>query len=209
MRHVPGVTTFSLPRELAFAKPSCDNHQPVSVEHELIRRALEGDGRAYAELVKPHLAMLYRVAARKCGSSALAEDAVQEALTLAYKQLGRYQPGTNFKAFLASIAVKRAHTLIRGERRRRVREDASDSPQLAANPAELLAAQRMRARIQAVLESLPDKRRQAALLRLDAGLSYAEIAEAVGTTEGSARVLVHMALKQLKAELKDTLEGAA
>ncbi len=204
-----GVSTLSLSRALAFGKPSCDNHGPVTVEHELIRRALEGDGTAYAELVKPHLSMLYRVAARKCGSTSLAEDAVQEALTLAYKQLSRYQPGTNFKAFLASIAVKRAHTLIRGERRRRAREDASDSPQLAPNPAQLLAAERTRARIQEVLDALPEKRRHAALLRLDAGLSYAEIAEAVGTTEGSARVLVHMALKQLKAELKDTLEGAA
>jgi DNA-directed RNA polymerase specialized sigma24 family protein len=56
---------------------------------------------------------------------------------------------------------------------------------------------------------MPDKRRQAALLRLDAGLSYKEIAAALDSSEGSARVLVHKALKELKDRLGDLLENAS
>jgi RNA polymerase sigma-70 factor (ECF subfamily) len=177
----------------------------LSLEHELVRRALDGDGRAFASLVEPHLAVLYRIAYRACGDKALAEDAVQEALTLAYRKLGRYQPGTSLRAFLATIAARQAQTLLRGERRRRAREDTSAEPEHIAGPAEILGAERLASRVREALASMPKKRREVALLRLDGNMSYAEIAQAVGTTEGSARVLVHLALKELRDKLYDVL----
>jgi RNA polymerase sigma-70 factor (ECF subfamily) len=177
----------------------------LSLEHELISRALDGDGRAFASLVEPHLGLLYRIALRACGDRAMAEDAVQEALTLAYRKLDRYQPGTSLRAFLATIAARQAQTLLRGERRRRAREDASAEPERMAGPAELLGAERLATRIRDALATMPKKRREVALLRLDGNMSYSEIAEAVGTTEGSARVLVHLALKELRETLEDLL----
>lgn len=178
----------------------------VSVEHELVARALEGDGRAFQTLVQPHLSMLYRIAARATRGNALAEDAVQEALTLAYERLDKYQPGTSLKAFLAAVTVKKAQTLLRGERRRKVREETSDAPDDQAGPASMVRARRTAERVQEALDSMPKKRREAAMLRLDGGLSYAEIAEAVGSTESSARVLVHLAMKELREKLADLVE---
>lgn len=191
--------------DLVFQTAGAMSVPRVSSERILIERALAGDGRAYAALVEPHLGLLHRIAARACGDRALAEDAVQEALTIAYRQLARYQPDTSLRAFLAAIAVKQARTLLRGERRRRVREETSDRPESPAGPADLLEAERIAARVREVLAKLPKKRQQAALLRLDAGLSHAEIASAIGTTEGSARVLVHYALATLREELGDLL----
>jgi RNA polymerase sigma-70 factor (ECF subfamily) len=179
----------------------------VSVEHELIARALDGDGRAFADLVEPHLPLLYRIAARACGNRSLAEDAVQEALTLAYERLSSYEPGTSLRAFLAACALRRAQTLLRGERRRRAREETADPPQRLPGPADLMDAGEAAQRIQRVLAAMPQKRRAAALLRLDGRMSYAEIADAVGTTEGSARVLVHMALKELRSQLADLMNS--
>jgi RNA polymerase sigma-70 factor, ECF subfamily len=175
----------------------------VTIEHELIDRALDGDGRAFQTLVQPHLGMLYRISARACGDRALAEDAVQEALTIAYQKLSRYQPGTSLKAFLAAIAVRQAQTLLRGERRRRARETVADAPEALAGPAETLNAERLAARIRDALASMPKKRREVALMRLDGDLSYAEIAANVGSTEGSARVLVHLAIRELREKLVD------
>src|SRR5947209_3254295 len=100
---------------LSVSADPCDNGAGLSIEHELVRRALAGDGRAFQSLVEPHLAMLSRIATRACGDRALSEDAVQEALTIAFTRLAQYQPGTSLKAFLASIAVKRARTLLRSE----------------------------------------------------------------------------------------------
>ena len=54
---------------------------------------------------------------------------------------------------------------------------------------------------------MPEKRQRVVLLRLDAGLGYSEIASAVGTTEGSARVLVHHALRDLHEMLRDLVDA--
>jgi RNA polymerase sigma-70 factor, ECF subfamily len=181
----------------------------VTIEHELVNRALQGDGQAFRTLVEPHLAMLYRIATRACGNRSLAEDAVQEALTLAYRKLGRYEPGTSLKSFLAAIAVRQAQTLLRGERRRRAREDVAEAPEGIANPAEALNAERLVRCVREALAAMPKKRRDVALLRLDGNLSYAEIAKAVGSTEGSARVLVHLAMKELRDRLAEFLPNAS
>ena len=170
-------------------------------EARLVQAALDGDGGAFARLVRPHLGVLYRVAVRAARNSTLGEDAVQETLEIAYKGLGRYTPGTNLRAFLAGIAVRRAHTLMRGEIRRRGREEASVAPEAPDDTAEIVAASEQAASVAAALDRLPKKRRSAAILRLDAGMSYREIATALGSTEGSARVLVHLALKELRRVL--------
>lgn len=179
----------------------CDNGAGLSIEHELVSRALEGDGRAFQSLVEPHLGMLYRIASRACGDRALSEDAVQEALTIAFTRLRSYEAGTSLKAFLASIAVKRARTLLRSERRRRGYEEKGQPGERVPEPSELLETEQSARAIRAALEGMPDKRREVALLRLDANLSYAEIAAALNTSEGSARVLAHLALTELKSRL--------
>jgi RNA polymerase sigma-70 factor (ECF subfamily) len=147
--------------------------------------------------------MMYRIAARGCRNAALAEEAVQEGLTLAYQKLDRYEPGTSLKAFLAAFAARQAHTLLRSEARRRVREEGASAPEELASPSEVLAAERLAERIRKSLAGMPQKRRTAALLYLDGKLSHREIASAIGSSEGSARVLVHGALKQLRTELAD------
>lgn len=177
-------------------------------EADLIRAALAGDGLAFRRLVEPHLPMLHRIAARSSGPH-LAEDAVQEALTLAYQRLPQYRHELPFRAYLAAIAAKQAYTIARGERRREKRELASRAPNEPATPEQEAHGAHLAARVRAALAAMPDKRRQAALLRLDAGLSYQEIATALESTEGSARVLVHTALKELKERLADLITGAS
>lgn len=174
------------------------------LEARRVRAALAGDGRAFADLVRPHLPMLLRVAARGCGS-VLAEDVVQETLSIAHQQLDRYEPGTALRSWLASIAAQRAWTQVRSELRRKHREERVGEAEQPADPEQTMRAVQLAERVDAALARLPEKRRQAAILRMDAGLSYGEIAAAVGSTEGSARVLVHMAIKSLRAELGDLL----
>ncbi len=179
----------------------------ASTEARLVAASIEGDGAAFAALVDPHLPMLLRVAGRVTRDSALAEDAIQETLAIAHSRLGGYRPGTSLRAFLASIAVRRAHTLSRSERRLRQRAERAERPQAADSPDELVVAERTAERVRVALDALPKKRRAAALLRLDAGLSYKEIATALKTSEGSARVLVHLAQKDLRRALSDVLEA--
>jgi len=175
--------------------------QATDEEALLISKTLEGDGRAFATLVRAHLPMLYRVAHRVSRNRATAEDAVQETLLAAYEGLGRYRPGTSLRAYLAAIAVKKAHTLLRSEIRRRTREEKSNAPAPAPSGEKLMDDVQAAARVHQALLAMPEKRRRAALLRLEAGLSYAEIAQATGSSQGSARVLVHQAVKELREKL--------
>jgi RNA polymerase sigma-70 factor (ECF subfamily) len=174
-------------------------------QHELslIDAALTGDGRAFRQLVEPHLRMLHRVATRGCGDPNLAEDVVQETLVLCFHRLGDLRDGSTLRAFMAGVAAKKSRTMARGERRRKRREDASMTPALPSNPNQDLQAARSARKIREALLAMPEKRREAALLRLDGGLSYREIAEAIGSTEGSTRVLVHKALAELRERLAE------
>ena len=167
----------------------------------LVERARCGCGSSFRQLVEPHLEMLHRIAYRACGQTELAEDAVQETLTLAYERLSDYRPEAPFKAFLAAVAVRRAKTLLRSESRRRVREGKSRPALNLYGPEESLVGGQTATTIRQVLLKMPGKRRDVVLLRLDAGLSYREIAQAKGMSEGSARVLVHMGLKQIKESM--------
>jgi RNA polymerase sigma-70 factor (ECF subfamily) len=172
-------------------------------ERQLVDRARAGDGLAFRRLVEPHLAVMYRIAARMSRNPSLAEDAVQEALSLAYQRLGNYRCDGNLRSFLAAFAARQAHTLARSERRRWRREERSIAPAREAGPEEMHHAAKAEEAVREALAQMPTKRREAVLLRLDAGLSHREIAEAIGSSEGSVRVLVHQALSELKAKLAD------
>ena len=199
---VPGQPT-AVPRLIA----SAPDAQVVDLERRRIERALAGDNAAFAALVRPHLPLMFRVASRTCRSPELAEDAVQEALAAAAKGLHRYEPGTSLKAWLAAITSQRAWTLLRSELRRKQREVTADEPERSPTPEQHLRARQATDRVLEALATLPEKRRNAAMLRLDAGLSYREIAEVLDTSAASARVLVSLALKTLRADLGDLLEG--
>ena len=167
-------------------------------DRSLVERAQCGCGASFRQLVEPHLEMLHRIAYRACGQTELAEDAVQETLTLAFERLGQYRPEAPFKSFLAAVAVRRAKTLLRSEARRRVREGKSRPAWNLNGPEESLLGEQTATLVRDALLKMPSKRREVVLLRLDAGLSYREIAYSRGMSEGSARVLVHMGLKQIK-----------
>ncbi len=191
--------TTQIPAILSIA---AEEDRPGRSGHEaLLAAALGGDGRAFSQLVKPHLKLLYGIAHRACGDATLAEDAVQETLLLAYRRLGRLREHSALRAFLAGIASRRARTLLRGAKRRAARELSSREPTRTARADEMLDASRLAARIRSALDGLPAKRQQVVILRLEGKMSDQEIAEALGTSEGSVRVLAHLGMKQLRASL--------
>lgn len=181
-------------------------HPPATLiasETADVAAALRGDGQAFARLVQPHLAAAYRVAARQAGSRALAEEAVQEAMAILLRQLDRYQPGTSLRALFFAIAARCGHSLRRSETRIKNRQLLAANDDAPADPAQSLHDRELGWRIDAALETLPERRRMAALLRLDGGLDHREIAAALGTSEQAARQLVYEAVKALRAALAD------
>lgn len=163
----------------------------------LVAAARAGDGAAFRALVAPHLPLAYRIAARIAGP-ALAEDAVQDALAIVHEKLGRYRAEASFAGFVCAITARHAATLARSERRRRTHEERAPERRRADTPEEIADARRLAEVVRDALAALPAKRREAVVMRLEAGLAYADIATTLGTSEESARVLVHLGVKRLE-----------
>ena len=174
---------------------------------ELLARARRGDGPAFARLLAPHLDRAFRLAARLTRDRALAEDAVQEALVIVHRDLQSFRAGSSLRAFLCGTTMRAASTLMRSARRRTAREQVAAVPSGFLGPEAAVQALELQEALDQALAALPERRRQAVLLRLDADLSHADIGAVLGTTQAAARQLVYEAQKALRLALSGREEA--
>ena len=145
-------------------------------DEALLRRYAAGDPAA-AQLLLDRLApRLYRLALRLLGDPAEAEDVVQEAMLRLWQIAPRWQPG----AAQPATWVYRVAMNLATDRLRRRRGVGLDSVAEPADPAPapheaMLTADRERA-LEGALAQLPDRQRQAVVLRHIEGMSNPEIA---------------------------------
>jgi RNA polymerase sigma-70 factor (ECF subfamily) len=168
----------------------------------LAQRAQEGYLDAYAELVRRHSPMAYRVALRITGGHHDAEDVAQESLVAAWQQLPRFRASSEFSTWLYRIVTRRALNRIR-----RVPDASSDSEDLLgpANAAESAAQTVERDMTQdAVTEAiraLPPAQRAVIVLHHIEGLSYAQVAAITGSTVPAVRSHLSRARRTLGSAL--------
>jgi RNA polymerase sigma-70 factor (ECF subfamily) len=98
--------------------------EPVGTvgDARLLERAAAGDADAFAALLGPRLDRLYRMAVAITRNEADARDAVQEASVHAWRELPRLRDRARFDAWLSQILVNACRSLLRRQRRVRVRE---------------------------------------------------------------------------------------
>src|SRR5262249_4809638 len=94
----------------------------VRLELTLLERAASGDADAFDALIRPRLDRLWRVAGAITQNASDAEDAVQEACVLAWRELPRLRDHAAFDAWLTRIVVNACRGVMRRTRRVRVRE---------------------------------------------------------------------------------------
>lgn len=163
---------------------------------------------------RPHFDLLYSNALRLTRSKADADDLVQDTLVRAYRFYDRYQPGTNFKAWLLRIQVN----LFANRYRRSTRERALfDGPTADPVGEGCMSAATMRgladpvgeaersiiaSEIEQAFDELSDDARTIVLLADVHELPYKEIAEVIGKPVGTVMSRLHRARKQLKSTLE-------
>lgn len=176
---------------------------------KLVARLADGDPTAPRDLVQKYYAELYRYAASMLRDRAAAEDAVQAALEKALISLGSY-PETrirtlSLRAWLYRITLNVVRNKVRDARREVLVPEAPESQhgrmQSASN-----AHHNREAWLDtlAALERLPEKQRTAVSLRYLSDLPYAEISEATGWPDGTAKTLVRRGVARLRVLLLDT-----
>jgi RNA polymerase sigma-70 factor (ECF subfamily) len=138
------------------------------------------------------------VAARVLGARHAAEDVAQEV----FLAFGRSSvPADEAMRWLSIAAAHTALNQLRSERRRASREEAvGDGGGVAPDVADAVVALEERSRVRAALARLPRKQAVALVLR-HSGLSYAEVAAAVGLSPGSVGTTVRRAESALREEL--------
>jgi RNA polymerase sigma factor (sigma-70 family) len=166
------------------------------------RLADDLDG-AFLDLVTEHQDLVYGVALRVVRRPADAEEVAQDAFVRAYRALSRYPRDRlltlKLRPWLARIAVNVGRNQLRGRR------DAVDIDQATLattgdsdGPVELAERREERQLWTRLLSTLPERYRLAVALRHVDGLSYAELAEALGRPVGSVKSDVHRGVSLLR-----------
>jgi RNA polymerase sigma-70 factor (ECF subfamily) len=164
-----------------------------------ITRCRAGDTAAFELIVRRYQAVLYSVAARMLGNADEAADAVQDAFLKAYERLDSYDARFRFFSWIYRILTNECLNVLRA--RRPVEPVAPDTLVLAAGSFDALEARERRAAVQAALLSLTTEYREVVVLRHYGGLSYDEIADAVGIDAKTVKSRLYTARQQLGQRL--------
>lgn len=176
----------------------------------------DGDESAFDALFQRWSGPVLRYVERMLRDAASAEDLVQETFLRMYRARERYQPEARFSTWLYTIATRLALNELRRPRRqhphRSTDEDGADTAPLvltdtAPRADDVAHARRIGTSVETALEALPERQRAALWLSAVEGLSYAEIAESLETTEKSVKALVHRARSALTEKLGAAYEG--
>ena len=163
-----------------------------------------GDEQAAAELVRRHARALARFLAGAGASGADLEDLVQEALIRAFRAVDRFRGQCQFRTWLLTIGGNVLKDHGRRAARYKVVPLTDDEGLIArdGDPHERAEAGEVEARLAVGVGQLPRLQREVFMLRAQQGLEYEEIAAALDTTTGAARVHYHHAVKRLKEMLQ-------
>jgi RNA polymerase sigma-70 factor (ECF subfamily) len=173
----------------------------------------------FEEEALPHRRTFHAAAWRLTRNAADAEDLVQEAYARAYASFDQFRPGTNFAAWMKRIMVNQYISARRSQQRR---PRLCFSPEVGDQQLERLGAYASGAPKSAEADALerivdPDlkaafrqispPRRLAVYLADVEGLSYREIAEAMGTPVGTVMSRIHRGRRQLRWLLPNRTSG--
>lgn len=169
---------------------------------ELIAAWRAGDEQAAAALVRRHTRALAGFLAA-AGARRDLEDLVQETFFRAFRRIERFRGSASFRTWLLAIGSNALKDLGRKRQRRAVLPlGERDPPDRAGDPHDQAVARDLLARVERGVWQLPRLQRDVFLLRAQQGLGYDDIAAALGTTPGAARVHYHHAVKRLKQILE-------
>ncbi|HSH75773.1 MAG TPA: RNA polymerase sigma factor [Longimicrobiales bacterium] len=167
---------------------------------ELVRRGRAGDELALGALVRRHHGAAYRVALSFVKQDDLAQDVVQDAFLKAFRGLEGFRAEASFRTWLLTITGNEARSALRRVDRRRetTLDDVGPVASDERGPAEAAIAAEEAQRVRRMLDRLPEKQRLSVSLRIDEGLSFREIGEVIGSSEGAARVNYFHGIRRLR-----------
>ena len=187
-------------------------------EPELIARICGGDKDLFHDLIRPYERRIYLTVLALLGSEAEAEDAAQEVMIKAFRNLGSFRSESRFSTWLVSIALNEARSRLRKSKRVTI-ESLDEQEELHGGdftpamltdwreiPSETLERSELRATLQSAVEGLPPIYREVFTLRDLEELNVEETARVLGVTANVVKVRLHRARMLLQKRLVPLLK---
>lgn len=167
-----------------------------SEDIDLIRRAKEGDAKAFEALVRKHYTFIYKVAFKWCGIKEDAEDISQEVCVKIAGKINSFNETAAFQTWLYRITINSAKDLAL--KRNRERNKESEFLTFEKEKQQQKEEKNIADKLLSLIESLPTKLKDAALLVYSEGLNHKEAATVLNCAETTVSWRVFQAKKKIK-----------
>ena len=191
------------------------------IDFALIDKAKTGDSQAFNLLFARYRSRLLRVLSRFMHDKHEIEDVTQETLIKAYKALPTFQQDSAFFSWLYRIAINTANSYFRAKTRHEhisfsdfnTGDDDDNNNSLeqrltdGAHPETIVLTQELAYAIENAMDRLPEKLKQAIVLREIDGLSYEEIAKIANCPVGTVRSRIYHAREAIAQQIRPFLDN--
>jgi len=179
-------------------------------DQELMRIVQAGDLSPASEIYDRYSGRIYNFALRFLKNSEAAEDAMQEVFVKMIRHASQFQGDAKLSTWLFSITANWCRDFLRKADNKSKESDdvlVTLPAPLEQSPDRNLEQRENEVRIQRALKALTPEQREAILLSRYQGLSYAEIAQISGCSEGAVKTRVFRAMETLKKALLGEARG--
>ena len=170
---------------------------------ELIDRWKAGDSRAATLIVTRHADALARFAVSS-GERSEIEELVQDTFVRAFSSIDSFRGESSLRTWLFTIERRLMLDRRRAERRQKATVPVDPADAVTEYDAlDALVAAEAESKVRRAVDALSPMQREVFTVRVEQGMSYRDIAEIVGSTEGAARVHYHNAMRAVKESVSE------
>ncbi len=186
--------------------------QAGGTDERLMQQVAAGDRAQMAPLVRRYASPLLTYIQRMIGDRHRSEELFQEVFMAVWRKRRTYKTNRAFRPWLFAIATNQCRADFRSAAKRQQTASyggAGKADTVATDgnpgPADTLLQTETQQLVLAAVERLPDQQRSVVVLRVFNGLTFAEISQAVGCAEPTARSYMHHALASMRRYLEPKL----
>lgn len=167
-----------------------NNQQEVN----LIEKALNGDQTSFKELYDLHVDGLYCFLAQFSESTSQREEWTQRAFIKAFNKLEQFKSNSSFKTWLFTIGLNEMRT----DMRTKIHFEKIEDHHIENEKEDSITETKVWQHAKKAIRQLDPEKRIICLLHIAENYNHAEIANILGITEGSSRIILHRAKKELQ-----------
>jgi RNA polymerase sigma-70 factor (ECF subfamily) len=186
----------------------------IAEESSLVEACQSGDAAAFDSLVAKYASQVYNLAYRMVGDPEEAEDVAQLVFIRVFRSIGSFRGKASFTTWLYRVATNVCLDELKRRKRRPVptewpqdgEAEPESPPDIGGDPEASVLRRERQELVQRAIQSLPETQRVVIILYDLQGLSYEEIAAALGATLGTVKSRLNRARLALKSKLARHLE---